>query len=128
VSVSTVLLFTRTSIIDIIGLNADPTRQNIGGQLIVDGKYKFSDLDELIVNHIQALAHRVRELMAFEKFKLGPEDELCLYFLFSYCDVYLIIVPRSFLEKLCRGKPIKERIWVYSQSEAPWSLQPLLLG
>jgi hypothetical protein len=85
-------------------------------------------LDELIVNHVQALARRVEELMAFEKFKPGPEDELLLYFFFSYCVVYLIIAPRSFLEKLCRGKPIKERIWVYSQSEAPWSLQPLLLG
>jgi transcription elongation factor SPT6 len=77
---ASVLSFTRTSIIDVVELNADPTGQNIGGQLIVDGKYEFSDLDELIVNHVQALARRVEELMAFEKFKPGPEDELRLYF------------------------------------------------
>ncbi|KAI0256807.1 transcription elongation factor Spt6 [Lactifluus subvellereus] len=65
--------------IDVVELNADPTGQNLGGQLIVDGKYEFSDLDELIVNHVQALARRVEELMAFEKFKPGPEDELHLF-------------------------------------------------
>ncbi|KAI0306468.1 transcription elongation factor Spt6 [Multifurca ochricompacta] len=65
--------------IDVVEPNADPTGQNIGGQLVVDGKYEFSDLDELIVNHVQALARRVEELMAFEKFKPGPEDELHLF-------------------------------------------------
>jgi hypothetical protein len=33
-------------------------------------------LDELIVNHVHAIARRVEELMAHEKFKQGPEDEL----------------------------------------------------
>ena len=64
---------------DVVEPNADPTGQAIGGQLVVDGKYEFSDLDELIVNHVQALARRVEELMAFEKFKPGPEDELRSY-------------------------------------------------
>jgi transcription elongation factor SPT6 len=41
----------------------------------VEGKYEFSDLDELIVNHVAAMARRVEELMAHEKFKPG-EDEL----------------------------------------------------
>lgn len=66
--------------VDVVELNADPTGQGIGGQLVVDGKYEFSDLDELIVNHVQALTRRVEELMAFEKFKPGPEDELRPYF------------------------------------------------
>ncbi|KAI0065393.1 transcription elongation factor Spt6 [Artomyces pyxidatus] len=65
--------------IDVVESNADPTGQSVGGQLIVDGKYNFSDLDELIVNHVQALTRRVEELMAFEKFKQGPEDELHLF-------------------------------------------------
>jgi transcription elongation factor SPT6 len=64
---------------DVVELNADPTGQNIGGQLVIDGKYEFSDLDELIVNHVQALTRRVEELMAFDKFKSGPEDELRPY-------------------------------------------------
>lgn len=54
--------------------NADPSGQTTG-QLIVDS-FTYADLDELIVNHIQAMARRVEELMAHEKFKQGPEDEL----------------------------------------------------
>ena len=62
--------------IDVYEPNADPSGQSTGGPLIVDGKYEFSDLDELIVNHVSALTRRVEELMAYEKFKPGPEDEL----------------------------------------------------
>ena len=62
--------------IDVYEPNADPSGQSTGGPLIVDGKYEFSDLDELIVNHVSALTRRVEELMAYEKFKSGPEDEL----------------------------------------------------
>jgi transcription elongation factor SPT6 len=47
----------------------------MGTRFIVEGKYEFSDLDELIVNHVAAMARRVEELMAHEKYKHG-EDEL----------------------------------------------------
>jgi hypothetical protein len=43
---------------------------------VIEGKYEFADLDELIVNHVQAMARRVEELMAHEKFKAGAEEEL----------------------------------------------------
>jgi len=79
--------------IDVVELNADPTGQSIGGQLVVDGKYEFSDLDELIVNHVQALARRVEELMAFEKFKPGPEDELRPYFFSLSNTRFTCLIP-----------------------------------
>ena len=47
-----------------------------GPVLAVDDKHQYADLDELIVNHVQAIARKVEELMAHEKFKHGPEDEL----------------------------------------------------
>jgi transcription elongation factor SPT6 len=59
--------------------NSDPNLQAVGSSLVVDnGKSKqtFSDLDELIVNHVQAMARKTEELMAHEKFKGGSEDEL----------------------------------------------------
>ena len=56
--------------------NDDPTGSTVGGTLIVDAKHRYSDLDELIVNHVQAMARRVEELMAHEKFKHGPDDNL----------------------------------------------------
>jgi len=54
---------------------SDVTKMNMpsGAILVVDDKHQYADLDELIVNHVQAM---VEELMAHEKFKHGPEDEL----------------------------------------------------
>ncbi|KAG6900843.1 hypothetical protein C0993_009961 [Termitomyces sp. T159_Od127] len=63
---------------DVTEPNADPTGQTTG-QLIVDSAHTYADLDELIVNHVQAMARRCEELMAHEKFKHGPEDELHLF-------------------------------------------------
>ncbi|OBZ75792.1 Transcription elongation factor SPT6 [Grifola frondosa] len=65
--------------IDVVEPNADPTGQTIGSKLIVDGTHQFSDLDELVVNHVQAMARKVEELMAHEKYKHGSEDDLHLF-------------------------------------------------
>ena len=62
--------------VDVTELNADLTGQTVGGQLLVDSTHSYADLDELIVNHVQAMARRVEELMAHEKFKQGKEDDL----------------------------------------------------
>jgi transcription elongation factor SPT6 len=70
------LILARRKFSDVTEPNADPTGQTVGGQLIVDGIHSYADLDELIVNHVQAMARRVEELMAHEKFKHGTEDEL----------------------------------------------------
>ncbi|KAI0748143.1 transcription elongation factor SPT6 [Daedaleopsis nitida] len=65
--------------IDVVELNADPSGQTLGSKLIVDGTHQFSDIDELIVNHIQAMARKVEELMMHEKFRPGSEDDLHLF-------------------------------------------------
>ncbi|THU88395.1 transcription elongation factor SPT6 [Dendrothele bispora CBS 962.96] len=65
--------------IDVTEIGADPTGQSVGGQLIVDSSHTYADLDELIVNHVQAMARRVEELMAHDRFKAGSEDELHLF-------------------------------------------------
>lgn len=64
---------------DVVDPNADLTSQNAGTHLIVDGKYNFSDLDELIVNHVKAMARKVEELMAHPKFERGSESEIRMY-------------------------------------------------
>ncbi|TFK76387.1 transcription elongation factor SPT6 [Pluteus cervinus] len=65
--------------IDVTETNADSTGQGVGGQLIVDASHTYADLDELIVIHVQAMARRVEELMAHEKFKHGSEEDLHLF-------------------------------------------------
>ncbi|QRV99986.1 transcription elongation factor SPT6 [Ceratobasidium sp. AG-Ba] len=62
--------------IDVVDPSGNPGEQNVGKQLIIDGKYEYSDLDELIVNHVNAMARKVEELMAHEKYKAGSEAEL----------------------------------------------------
>ncbi|KZT70155.1 transcription elongation factor Spt6 [Daedalea quercina L-15889] len=65
--------------IDVVEPNADPTGQTVGTKLIVDADHQYSDLDEMIVNHVQAMARKVEELMAHEKFKHGSEDDLHIF-------------------------------------------------
>ncbi|KAF8636737.1 hypothetical protein AX17_003540 [Amanita inopinata Kibby_2008] len=65
--------------IDVTEPNADPTGQTVGSQLVVDSTHSYADLDELIVNHVQAMARRVEELMNHEKFKSGSQDDLHLF-------------------------------------------------
>lgn len=57
-------------------VDSNPMGQTLGGKLVVDGTHQFSDFDDLIVNHVQAMSRKVEELMAHEKFKHGSEDEL----------------------------------------------------
>lgn len=48
----------------------------MGNQLVIDANHVYSDLDELIVNHVQAMSRKVEDLMAHEKFKHGTEEDL----------------------------------------------------
>ncbi|KAH7107505.1 SH2 domain-containing protein [Auriculariales sp. MPI-PUGE-AT-0066] len=50
--------------------------QTVAGRLVVEGGSEYSDLDELIVNHVKAIARRVDELMAHEKFKAGSQEDI----------------------------------------------------
>ncbi|KAJ7063371.1 transcription elongation factor SPT6 [Mycena amicta] len=62
--------------IDVTEVN-DP--RALGTQYIVDATHTYSDLDELIVNHVQAMARKVEELMAHDRYKNGSEDDLHLF-------------------------------------------------
>lgn len=51
-----------------------------GYKYIVDhgreSQREFSDLDELIVNHVKAMARKVEELMAHDKYKHQSPEQL----------------------------------------------------
>ena len=77
--------------IDVVDADADPNGQSVGTRLIVDSTHQYSDLDELIVNHVQAMNRKVEELMLHDKFKPGPQEELrkhmVVYFFHSQSNV-----------------------------------------
>lgn len=51
-----------------------PNEYTLGRILRVGGKYSYSDLDDLIINHVKATARKFDELQMHEKYR--PEDEL----------------------------------------------------
>jgi transcription elongation factor SPT6 len=67
--------------INVIEKNYDAagSGQNTESEFIVDDNHTYSDLDEMIVNHVQAMSKRVEELMAHDRFKPGSEDELHIF-------------------------------------------------
>ena len=51
-------------------LELDKTNQLTGGTTLkIGGRYNYSDLDELIVNHVKAMAKKIDEIMLHEKYQ-----------------------------------------------------------
>jgi transcription elongation factor SPT6 len=59
--------------LDILEMNK-PNQFTLGKQLKI-GKTTYTDLDELIVNHIEAMARKVTELTRDERFQTGTKEE-----------------------------------------------------
>ncbi|ROV99570.1 hypothetical protein VPNG_07725 [Cytospora leucostoma] len=49
---------------------------SVGRLLRVGGKHTYTDLDELIVEHVKGMARKVAEMMQHEKFQKGSKAEL----------------------------------------------------
>lgn len=52
-----------------------PSELGIGSKLRIDSRHTYADLDELIASHIKAMARKVEEMMAHEKYK-GTKEAL----------------------------------------------------
>ena len=61
----------------------------VGRTLKVGGRWSYSDLDELIVNHVKAMAKKVDELMLHEKFQPGSKADTGKFL--SYLHPFLIL-------------------------------------
>ncbi|KAL8904347.1 MAG: hypothetical protein Q9207_003326 [Kuettlingeria erythrocarpa] len=60
--------------IDVLELDKS-SQFSSGGTLKIGGKYTYTDLDELIVNHVKAMAKKVDEMMLHEKYQNGSKAE-----------------------------------------------------
>jgi SH2 domain len=73
----------RSSSTDVLELDK-PNEFTLGRMLRVgSSKYQYSDLDELIVSHVRAMARKVDEMMAHDKYK-GSEADLGMPLLFCH--------------------------------------------
>ncbi|KAF8864925.1 transcription elongation factor Spt6 [Acephala macrosclerotiorum] len=60
--------------LDVLELQKD-NEFSVGRQLRIGGKFNYSDLDELIVDHVKAMAKKVDEMMQHEKFQAGSKAD-----------------------------------------------------
>ncbi|KAI5290141.1 Transcription elongation factor spt6, partial [Ascosphaera acerosa] len=60
--------------IDVLELDKD-NEYSVGRILRVGGKYSYSDLDELFVNHVQTMARKINDMMRHEKFQPGSKEQ-----------------------------------------------------
>ncbi|KAH8688771.1 putative transcription elongation factor SPT6 [Talaromyces proteolyticus] len=60
--------------IDVLELDKE-NEYAVGRILKIGGKYTYSDLDELIVSHVQTMARKVDEMMAHEKYQNGTKAD-----------------------------------------------------
>ncbi|KAJ5885265.1 Transcription elongation factor spt6 [Penicillium taxi] len=60
--------------IDVLELDKE-NEFSVGRVLKVGGKYTYSDLDDLIVNHVKAMAKKVDEMILHEKYQEGSKAD-----------------------------------------------------
>jgi transcription elongation factor SPT6 len=77
--------------IDVLELDKD-NEFALGKTLTIGGKYKYSDLDELIVLHVKAMAKKVDEIMNDDKFHSGSKAQAGMsaqvYFFTAHANLY----------------------------------------
>lgn len=56
----------------------------LGKTLKIAGRYTYSDLDELIVLHVKAMAKKVDEMMTHEKYQNGSKAEVGKLLIYTY--------------------------------------------
>ena len=63
--------------IDVLELDKSNQLSSVssGTTLKIGGRYNYSDLDELIVNHVKAMAKKVDEMMGHEKYQNGSKAD-----------------------------------------------------
>ncbi|EAS35186.3 transcription elongation factor spt6 [Coccidioides immitis RS] len=59
--------------IDVLELDKE-NEFSVGKILKIGGKYSYSDLDELIVNHVKAMARKVDDMTIHEKYQSGSKE------------------------------------------------------
>ncbi|PSK58658.1 hypothetical protein B9Z65_6673 [Elsinoe australis] len=70
--------------VDVLELDKE-NEFSVGRTLKVGGKYSYSDLDELIVLHVKAMAKKVEEMMSDERFQNGSRAQTENW-LKTYCE------------------------------------------
>lgn len=94
--------------IDVLELDKS-SQFSSGGTLKIGGKYTYTDLDELIVNHVKAMAKKVDEMMLHEKYQNGSKAETGMFSPSSALVARDIACLTTFQNAGCRPTPKRIR-------------------
>ncbi|KAE8306316.1 transcription elongation factor spt6 [Aspergillus transmontanensis] len=81
--------------IDVLELDKE-NEFSVGRTLKVGGRYTYSDLDDLIFNHVKAMAKKVDEMMLHEKYQDGTKDAT-----YSWLETYTKANPKRSAYAFC---------------------------
>jgi hypothetical protein len=96
----------------------------VGKILKVANKYTYSDLDDLIVNHVTAMARKVNEMVNDEKFRKASKEATgkhCPTVLMSTTNLY-----RKMAGNIHRSQSKTKQLPILYQPQIPWLLLPHL--
>jgi transcription elongation factor SPT6 len=79
--------------VDVLEMNK-ATEYSVGKQLRI-GKQLYSDLDELIVNHVEAMAKKVTEIMKDDRFQKGTKEETGKFTLAPCLNCTILTIRQS---------------------------------
>jgi transcription elongation factor SPT6 len=89
--------------IDVLELQKE-NEFSVGQQLRIGGKYNYTDLDELIVDHVKAMAKKVDEMMQHEKYQSGSKADTGGFYIFV-CLHILTVQLEKWLSTYTEANP-----------------------
>jgi transcription elongation factor SPT6 len=122
--------------IDVLELDKE-NEFSVGRTLKIGGKYTYSDLDELIVNHVKAMARKVEEIMLDERYQTGSKAQTGMFSCSSTLPTptgtqqqnqTANASHRTMAHSLHGSQPQTRHVCLLSEPRIPRLLLPLLHG
>ena len=117
--------------VDVLELDKE-NEFSVGKTLKIGGKYNYSDLDELIVLHIKAMAKKVNEMMNDERYQSGSRQQTgksdSTHFSCTSNTLHTNSPCRAMAYYLHRSEPKALHVRLLPQSEVSRLLLPVLQG
>lgn len=90
---------------DVVEVNADVNQAESGNRFIIDNKYPYVDLDDLLVNHVKAMSRKADDLMSHDKYKGASTEELREFISVAGVVDKLIREGRALSAEFCQNEP-----------------------
>lgn len=118
--------------IDVLELDKE-NEFSVGRILKIGGRYSYTDLDELIVNHVKAMAKKVDDMTVHEKYQNGTKEATGMFLSHqtqshpaSYPHILTNCIYRGLVNNIHHRQSKTIRICFLHRPKTSWILPPLL--